>query len=166
MKSTFEVLLGLGSNQNASENLALGIERLRRDYEVTAVSPWYQSPAMGFSGPDFINLVVVLEFKSDSYPSVGQLVSELKNIEYEFGRPQDAVKYSSRSLDIDLLMFGQHCGEFDGIALPRSDIWQYAFVIRPLLDIRPQKLCPKSGEPIAHYWPSVSAQKLTRLNDT
>lgn len=162
MKSTFEVLLGLGSNQNTHDNLNRGIERLKRDYRLVAVSPWYQSPAMGFTGPDFINLVVALEFAT--LPCVGELVSALKEIEYEFGRTKDAVKYSSRALDIDLLTVADQCGEIDGIQLPRSDIWQYAFVVRPLLDIRPQMLCPKSKLPIANYWSAVCDQPLTKLN--
>ena len=151
-----QVFLGLGSNIDAEQNLAAGIARLSSCYELQQVSPWYRSPAMGFEGPDFINLVV--EIRCDSSPE--QLAAELKQIETDFGRAPDAVKYSSRALDIDILLFDDQVGEFAGLQLPRADIRQFSFVLRPLLDIFPQGVDPSTGATLASLWPDVAAQPL------
>ena len=151
-----QVYLGLGSNIEPEHHLALGLARLSQDYPLLAVSPWYRSPAMGFEGPDFINLAVLIECPDD----VATLVADLKQLETEFGRAPDAVKYSSRALDIDILLFGETVGEFAGLQLPRSDIRHCAFVLRPLLDIYPHGIDPQTGEPLADYWPALAEQPL------
>ncbi len=153
------VFLGLGSNLKAEPNLAAGIARLAQDYRLLSESPWYRSPALGFNGPDFINLVVEIECDC----SLLQLRADLKQIEYDFGRPLDAVKFSSRLLDIDILLYNDWVGDFSGLQLPRSDIREYAFVLRPLLDIFPQGLDPQSGRPLSDFWPPLAGQPLYPL---
>ncbi|MCD8523096.1 MAG: 2-amino-4-hydroxy-6-hydroxymethyldihydropteridine diphosphokinase [Saccharospirillaceae bacterium] len=150
------IFLGLGSNINAERNLAAGIARLSQRYSLLRVSPWYRSPAMGFDGPDFINLVV--EIDCDCSPA--ELVSALKQLEFDFGRAPDAVKYSSRALDIDILLFDDLVGDVAGLQLPRSDIQQFAFVLRPLLDIFPDGVNPADGTPLADYWAALASQPL------
>lgn len=150
------VWLGLGSNIHPEDNLRAGLERLQQGYRVVQVSPWYRSPAMGFEGPDFINLAVQIE-----YPGTPQaLAAELKALEADFGRAPDAVKYSSRALDVDILLFGELAGDFSGVQIPRPDIRECAYVLRPLLDILPHGVDPHSGEPLQAYWPALAAQPL------
>ena len=55
------VFLGIGANLDPMMNIRMGLARLAQDFKVVQVSPWYQSPALGFSGPDFINLVIEIE---------------------------------------------------------------------------------------------------------
>ena len=150
------IFLGLGSNINAEQNLAAGIARLSEHYSLLRVSPWYRSPALGFDGPDFINLVVEI----DSNCSLTELAGTLKQLEFDFGRTPDAVKYSSRALDIDILLFDDLAGDFSGLQLPRIDIQQFAFVLRPLLDIFPDGVDPADGTPLVHYWPALADQPL------
>ena len=150
------VFLGLGSNIDAEQNLAAGIARPSQQYSLLRVSPWYRSPAMGFDGPDFINLVVEIECAC----SLAELAAGLTQLEFDFGRSVDAVKYSSRALDIDILLFDDLAGEFAGLQLPRSDIQQFAFVLRPLLDIFPDGVDPADGTPLTHYWPALTDQPL------
>ncbi|MEK9711483.1 MAG: 2-amino-4-hydroxy-6-hydroxymethyldihydropteridine diphosphokinase, partial [Thalassolituus sp.] len=52
------VFLGVGANLNPEQNIVNGIRRLSDDVAIVAISPAYLSPAVGFDGPDFINLVV------------------------------------------------------------------------------------------------------------
>lgn len=153
-----KVFLGLGSNIDAKNNLHAGLERLQADYTLIKESPWYQSPAYGFDGADFINLAV--EIVVDDFVAPEQLAQQLKQLEYDFGRAPTAVKYSSRVLDIDILLFDDQAGQFGQIQLPREDIWLYAFVLRPLLDIYPQGVCPLKKCPLHYYWSQISAQPL------
>lgn len=152
----FQVYLGVGANLNSEDNILAGLTRLTDDVELIAVSPCYRSPSVGFDGPDFINLVV--EIRTGF--SISELNKKLKIIETEFGRSADAEKYSSRALDIDILLVDDLCGSFDGIELPRSDVWQFAFVLRPLLDLSPDGVCPKSSRNFSEYLPGVSEQIL------
>ena len=158
------VFLGLGSNLNAQENLTAGIQRLGNDFAVINESPWYRSPALGFDGPEFINLV--LEIRVDDGLSPEALSQQLKKIEMDFGRAANAVKYSSRHLDIDILLFDQLVGEFStdsgSFTLPREDIWRYAFVLTPLLDIAPDLICPKYQKSLSEFKENIQDQSLTR----
>jgi 2-amino-4-hydroxy-6-hydroxymethyldihydropteridine diphosphokinase len=150
------VYLGVGANLNPEDNILAGLTRLADDVELLAVSPCYRSPAVGFDGPDFINLVV--EIRTDF--SISELNQKLKTIEAEFGRLPNAEKYSSRALDIDILLLDDLCGIYSGISLPRSDVWKFAFVLRPLLDLYPHGICPKSGRALHEYLPKVADQEL------
>ena len=152
------VYLGIGSNLSPEMNIATGLRRLADDVELLRISPFYRSPAVGFDGPDFINLVA----EARTSLSVGELSRRLKQIEQEFGRHPDAVKYSSRALDVDILMVDDVCGDVDGIELPRADIWQYAFVLRPLLDLIPDGQCPRHGGRLDGYLGAVADQPLTQ----
>src|SRR5690606_2140945 len=136
-----QVYLGLGSNIEPEHHLALGLARLSQDYPLLAVSPWYRSPAMGFDGPEFINLAVLIECPDD----VVTLAAERKQVEAEYGRTQHAVNSTSRALDIVILLFGDAVGEFAGLQLARTDVRQCAFVLRPLLDIHQHGIHPQTG---------------------
>jgi len=154
------VYLGVGANLAPEDNISAGLERLATDVRITRLSPCYRSPAVGFDGPEFINLVV----EAETDMGVADLSRCLKQIEHEFGRATDAVKYSSRSLDIDILMVDDLTGVYDGIELPRADIWRFAFVLRPLLDLMPDGLCPLHRRPLVSYLPAVQSQRLTRCD--
>lgn len=157
--SMTQVFLGLGSNLDPEINIPLGVERLRQRYSVLKQSPSYRSPAMGFKGPDFINLVLLIECEQ----SLPELIQELKKLEIEFGRTPDAVKFSSRYLDIDVLLYGDLSGEHGGIQLPRSDVRRCAYVLRPLLDIYPDARDPVSGDFLSSWWPALAQQPLQRI---
>lgn len=148
------VYLGLGSNQTPYAYLASGLAALGQQYQIMAESPWYLSPAVGFDGPDFINLAIVIE---TDMPLL-MLSRQLKQLEQTFGRPDDAVKFSSRNLDVDILLYDDLAGQFDSVSLPRRDIYQYAFVLRPLLDLEPDLRCPDSGRALSEWWPGMSDQ--------
>lgn len=161
------VFLGLGSNLDAEANIRAGLQRLTQDYCIRQQSPWYRSPALGFDGPEFINLVVEIEVANDITPA--HLAQQLKMIETEFGRPANATKYSSRHLDIDILLFDEQVGEFStsagSFSLPRDDIWKYAFVLTPLLDIAPDLICPKYQQPLRDFKNNIQGQLLGLVDD-
>ena len=59
------IYLGLGSNVDPQRNLRFGLDELRRRFGELVISPTYQSAAVGFSGDDFLNLVVAAESDAD-----------------------------------------------------------------------------------------------------
>lgn len=142
------VYLGLGSNIDAGKNLRLAVDALRRRYGELTVSPVYRSAAVGFEGPDFLNLVVALQ--TDAAPS--ELLDEIERIHAMAGRRRGPDRYNSRPLDIDLLLFGDLVESAPPLRLPRPDILEYGFVLRPLADIAPDLVHPLTGRLIAEHW--------------
>ena len=148
------VYLGLGSNIDAEKNLQLALGELRRLYGELTVSPVYKSAPVGFQGPDFLNLVVALE--TDAAPM--EVLDQIERIHGLAGRSRGPDKFSSRPLDIDLLLHGDMIEPAPPLRLPRRDILEYGFVLRPLADIAPNLLHPVSGRRIADHWRSFDGE--------
>lgn len=132
------VYLSLGSNIDRERNLGGGIARLRQMFPGLRLSTVYESEAVGFHGAPFFNLVAEIE---TSLP-VGELATRFRQIEEEHGRVRGEKKFSSRTLDIDILTYDDVVGDVDGVSLPRGEILEYAFVLRPLADLAPDALHP------------------------
>ncbi|HBR96629.1 MAG TPA: 2-amino-4-hydroxy-6-hydroxymethyldihydropteridine diphosphokinase [Gammaproteobacteria bacterium] len=101
----------------------------------------YESPAQGFDGPAFYNMVVALETDL----SADALVERLHAIEDAQARTRKGEKFSSRTLDLDLLLLGDEIVSEGPILLPHPDIATYAHVIVPLVALVPECLDPSSG---------------------
>lgn len=132
------VYLSLGSNIDRGANLRSGLDALAREFGNLQLSPVYESEAVGFDGDPFLNLVAAIETDR----SVGELAEVLRAIEADHGRIRGEKKYSSRTLDIDILTWGDAVGVLDGVSLPRGEILKHAFVLRPLADLAPDVLHP------------------------
>jgi 2-amino-4-hydroxy-6-hydroxymethyldihydropteridine diphosphokinase len=142
------VYLGIGSNIDAEKNLQLGVHELRRQFGELTISPTYKSAAAGFEGPDFLNLVVGLE--TDKPP--GEVHEQIEQIHDLAGRDVAAPRYSSRPLDIDLLLYDDLVVDAPNLKLPRSDVLKYSFVLRPLAEIAPDLIHPVSGKALREHW--------------
>ncbi len=147
-RSVAKVYLGLGSNINSENHLRRGICELRRRYGDLELSQIYQNAAFGFEGADFLNMVVSLE----SGHSPRQILDEIAAIHLLIGRRRDAEKFSSRPLDIDLLLYDDLIHDEPGLHLPRSDVLEYSFVLRPLAELAPGLVHPVTGKSIATQW--------------
>lgn len=147
------VYLGLGSNVEPEANLALAIRELRARYGELRLSPVYRSAAVGFDGPDFLNLVVGL----DSGQSPADIHAEIERIHDLAGRVRGSERYSSRPLDIDLLLYDDLILEHPRFHLPRRDVLDFAFVLRPLAEIAPDLTHPRTGRTIAAHWAEFDA---------
>lgn len=137
------VYLSLGSNIDREHNIRSSLDQLARHFGALRLSPVYESEAVGFDGSPFLNLVVAIE---TALP-VGELAEVLHDIERRHGRARGEKKFSSRTLDIDILTYDQVCGEVDGVILPRKEILKHAFVLWPLADLAPQARHPLRGQP-------------------
>ena len=146
------VYLSLGSNIDAEANIRLGIRELRRRFRKLDVSPVYRSKAVGFEGDDFLNLVV--GFKTRAY--IETIVRHIDAIHRIAGRKRGEEKFSPRTLDIDLLTYGDVVTDVPPVNLPRGDILEYDFVLRPLADIAPDDVHPMSGRSYRDHWAEMS----------
>ena len=156
------VYLGLGSNINPEKNLGVGVRELRRRYGETMLSDIYQSAAVGFEGADFLNLVVRIDV-SDSAASIHEQIEAIHKL---VGRQPNKEKYSSRPLDIDLLLYDDLIVDAPPLHLPRPDILEYSFVLRPLSEIAPDLIHPESGRTLGEHWQEFdgASHPLTRVH--
>lgn len=136
-----QVYLSLGSNIDRDHNIRSGLKALEAAFGELAISPVYESEAVGFDGDAFYNLVVGIK----TAMSVGELTACLKDMEKDHGRVRGEKKFSSRTLDIDILTYGEITGTVDGVQLPRDEILKHAFVLKPLVDLVPDTLHPETG---------------------
>ena len=142
--------LGLGSNVNAENNIRAGISALGETFSDVSLSPAYASTAVGFEGDDFINLVARVE--TDLQPT--ELREYLRNLEDRYGRRRDVPKFSDRSLDIDILLYGDLVLLSPILEIPRAEILKFAHVLKPLADLDPDLLHPSELRCLAEIWKS------------
>ncbi|MCX2522874.1 2-amino-4-hydroxy-6-hydroxymethyldihydropteridine diphosphokinase [Larsenimonas rhizosphaerae] len=159
-----EVLLGIGSNLNPTHHLRLALDALNARFGPIATSRVFESQPVGFDSTNlFYNMVVAI-----STPLPPEILAEqLKAMEYQLGRPENARKFASRVIDIDVLTHGESVLQKDGLVLPRNDITQYAFVLKPLAELRPHTPHPALGTTYQALWQQFSTatpQPLTPIH--
>ena len=148
------VFLSIGSNVDRRRNIEGGLAALRRQYGEVACSTVYRCAAVGFDGNAFYNLAAGLQ----TCDSPQQVVTFLKAVEDEFGRDRSAAKFSDRTLDIDLLLYGAKVIDQPGLQVPRDEIMKYPFVLMPLAEIVPDYVHPIANQTLAELWREMSAQ--------
>lgn len=145
---TARVYISVGSNVQRETNIAHALVALRRLLSNVMESPGYESESVGFKGENFFNLVVA----GDTGLSISNLTRELAQIESQQGRVRGGARFGPRTLDLDLLLYGDEILNADGIKLPRAEITEYAFVLRPLADLSPDERHPVLGKTYAELW--------------
>jgi 2-amino-4-hydroxy-6-hydroxymethyldihydropteridine diphosphokinase len=153
--------LGLGSNIDPTQHISAALDLLRERFGELIVSPIYESEAVGFSSENFHNLVVGIETRL----APSELVQQLRKIEAEQGRVRGADKFSPRTLDIDLLTYGDRIIDEAGVQVPRDEILRYAFVLLPLSEVAPLERHPLTGQTYGELWAEFDAsdQQLWRV---
>ncbi len=156
MNAAARVFVSAGSNIDPRANLEAACGALKQHYGELELSPLYQSPAAGFSGPDFLNLVA--SFRTPEPP--GEVRGRLAALEAAAGRDRSAGKFSSRTLDLDLLLYGDRVDA--ALKLPHPDIERYAFVLKPLADLAPDLRHPVAAATLSELWRSFAGPREIR----
>jgi 2-amino-4-hydroxy-6-hydroxymethyldihydropteridine diphosphokinase len=142
------VYVSIGSNIEREKNIPAGLAALEKKFGSLVISSIYEAETVGFIGAPFYNLVVSFETEL----AVKSLTTVLRTIELAQGRSQNAQKFSARSLDLDLLLYGDAIIDEENLQIPRADIEQYAFVLEPLTEIAPDLLHPVNGKTCTALW--------------
>jgi 2-amino-4-hydroxy-6-hydroxymethyldihydropteridine diphosphokinase len=148
------VYVGIGSNVGRDINIRSGVAALRATFGHLILSSVYKTKAVGFDGDDFYNLVAGFDTHADARRVAGQL----RDIERRHGRvrlPHGGV--TSRTLDIDMLLYDDLVIDEEGLTLPRSEIQRYAFVLGPLAEIASERRHPVLGLTYGELWDALRA---------
>lgn len=144
------VYVSVGSNIEREANIRAGVAALAGRYGGLALSSVYQSRAVGFAGEDFYNLVLGFDTDED----VHAVAAFLREVEERYGRIRGAQRFSPRTLDLDLLLYGDRVLDEDGLQLPRDEITRHAHVLLPLCELAPELRHPLTGQSYAALWQS------------
>lgn len=152
--------VGLGANLGDPEAaIASAVRALARldSTRCTRSSGLYRSASVGAQGPDYINAVV--ELRTVLAPA--RLLAELQRIEAAHGRERSTPN-APRTLDLDLLAYGNHRLEGPGLTVPHPRMHERAFVLVPLAEIAPGLVLPGLGR-VANLLPAVAGQRIDKL---
>ena len=143
-----QIYISIGSNIDPAHNVCEGIRVLRDHYGDLSVSSVYESAAIGFAGNNFYNLVV----GAITEEPVEIVVTALREIEDNHGRDRSGPHFSSRTLDLDLLMYDDLVIKQPQLELPRAEIIENAFVLWPLAEIAPELIHPNNNKTMEQLW--------------
>lgn len=142
------IYLSLGSNVDRRKNIVAALDALAELFGELQISSVYESKSVGFDGSNFFNLVV----GADTILSIVELSETLKRIEDNNGRKRNGPKFSPRTLDIDILTYGDFVGVESDIELPRAEITKNAFVLLPLAEIASDIFHPQLQKTYRDLW--------------
>lgn len=141
-------LLSLGSNIAPEANLRAAFDALRARFGHVVASTVYRFPAVGFDGPDFLNAAAVIDSDLDPFA----LNDWLHALEDAHGRDRSGPRFGDRPLDIDIVFYDDLVLDGPGhLQLPRDEL-RHAFVLRPLAEVAPGHLDPRTGRTLAALW--------------
>jgi len=140
--------ISIGSNIDKEQHIPSSLKALEAEFGALTLSSIYETEAVGFVGNSFYNLVV--GFESDL--NAKEIAKILRRIERDHGRTRESQKFSARTLDLDLILFGDQIISDGRLQIPRDEIERYAFVLEPLAEICPNGLHPISGKTYAELW--------------
>jgi 2-amino-4-hydroxy-6-hydroxymethyldihydropteridine diphosphokinase len=142
------VLVAAGSNVEPVANLRRALGSLASRYPALRSSAAYRNRAVGFEGEDFVNLVLAIDTGDDVHAVMGHL----HEAEALCGRERLAPKWAPRSMDLDILLYGDRVCEEPGLVLPRPDLVRRAYMLGPAAELAPAMRHPTLGATLAELW--------------
>lgn len=157
-----KVYLSLGSNMGDRQGyLQRAVEALKQltDTEVETVSSYYETAAWGLTDQaDFLNLALALETQLPAE----SLLSACQAIEKDLDRVRHE-HWGPRTMDIDILLYGQEIWETEHLIVPHPFMTQRAFVLVPLLEIAEDLVEPQTGQPYEKYLSQLDTSDVRKL---
>src|SRR5215471_6247582 len=135
------VFVSVGSNVDPETNVKRAIHLLQPELGVRAISTFYRTPALKRpADPPFVNGVVEV---GDALGPL-EVKKRLRQIEQSLGRERTADRFAPRTMDLDLIIYGDEVISSGELTLPHPDIVERPFVAIPLLELAPDLILPDS----------------------
>jgi len=154
-----QVYISIGSNIDRERMIRSCVASLEEVFGELSKSSVFESISVGFKGENFYNMVVGFNAGDPV-----ELINKLRDIEQAHGRTREQKKYASRTLDLDLLLYGEKDLHSEGIDVPRNEITRYAFVLGPLAELIPDAIHPTTGRSFADMWSTFCVEKSTEAD--
>lgn len=148
--------ISIGSNINKDKHIPASLKALTERFGQLTLSSIYESEPIGFSGDPFYNLIAGF----DSNLDVKEIIKQLRQIELDNGRNRECKKFSARTLDLDLVLYGDLIIDDARIHIPRDEIERYAFVLEPLAEIAGHLRHPATHIRYAELWEKFDKSNL------
>ena len=142
------VFLNIGSNIDRDDNIRSGLKSLNKAFGELKLSSVYESEPVGFDGACFYNMAA--SFDTDL--SLSDVIQVLKAIEDVHGRVRGEIHFAPRTLDIDVVSYGELIGFHDGVELPRPELYYNGFVLWPMSELASNDIDKKTGLSYAALW--------------
>jgi 2-amino-4-hydroxy-6-hydroxymethyldihydropteridine diphosphokinase len=143
-----EAYVAAGSNVEPIANLRRALDVLAAHFSPIRISRAYRNAAVGFTGDEFVNLVIGF----DTALGVRDVLERLHEAEAACGRARDAPKWAPRAMDLDLLLFGERVCEEPGLTLPRPDLVRRPYMLGPLAELAPDLRHPTLRLTMDELW--------------
>ncbi len=151
------VYLGVGSNLEPRRHVLAALAGLAGIVAVDGVAPcWWSAPLGRPEQPRYLNTV----FTGLTTLSPGDLRDRLRDLEARLGRRRSADRYASRTLDLDIVLYGDQVIAQGSLCIPDPDLRTRAFVARPLAALAPELRLPDTGERMADVAAALPAEDL------
>lgn len=150
-----EVFVSIGSNIQREKHITKALRLLCIRYGHVRISSVYESEAVGFSGTPFYNLVASFHTREPLL----EIAKQLRAIEDRCGRIRNGARYSSRTMDLDLLLYGDAVVTTENIAVPRPEILTEAFVLGPLAELAGNLRHPIRQQTFQQLWAQHDASQ-------
>lgn len=141
-----EVFVGVGSNVDPELNFVRAIREMDARFGSVRRSKVLRTEAVGFDGDAFLNMVV--SWRTDM--ALDDLMAALGEIEVLCGRSRNDARFGPRTMDLDLLLYGDEIHDMP--PLPRPEILEYGFVLGPLAELSPMRMHPILGKTFQDLW--------------
>jgi 2-amino-4-hydroxy-6-hydroxymethyldihydropteridine diphosphokinase len=155
------VYIGLGSNlQQPIQQVQLALQRLQalpQTHVIQHSSLYRTAPLNGFNQPDYINAVAQLM----THLSPLELLSNLQLLENLQGRVRQQ-RWGSRTLDLDILLYGQHHIYHPRLTVPHVGLYERAFVLHPLYECNPELILP-NGQQLSDILPPLIKTEIQKI---
>ena len=160
--------VAVGSNIDPAANVRMAIQSLAKQAHLTGISKVYPTAALGRPGhpqesqPPYYKFVAEIE---TDVPPLRLKQVLLRAIENSLGRVRSADKFAARTIDLDLIAYGDWVVDEEGLKLPDPEILVRPFLAIPLFELAPDLVLAGSGRPIAEVAAGMERGGMQPLNE-
>ena len=156
------VFVSVGSNVDPETNVRQAVRLLQRELGIRAISTFYRTPALKRpADPPFVNGVIEV---GDAFGPL-EVKKQLRQIEQALGRERTADRFAPRTVDLDLIIYGDEAMSSGELTLPHPDIVERPFVAIPLLELAPDLILPDSRRSLRSVVSSLAPYPMTPLEE-